>query len=626
MDEATTPLFLQLAEHLPDIIYRYRLSPTCGVEYVNAAVTAVTGYAPEAFYADPELMVKLAHPDDRPLLAALASGEIPSGAPLTFRWLRQDGRLIWVEQRHVLITDNRDTPVALEGIIRDVTAQREIEAEQSRLLRQAQAAEAFFRGLLEAAPDAIVIVDSDGRIMHVNEQAEVLFGYERMELLEQTVEVLVPERFRQAHVRHRLDYIAAPRRRPMGVGLDLFARRKDGSEIPVEISLSPLHGDGGFLVIAAIRDVSERKRSEAERARLLEREQAERARVQAILEQAPYGILFVEAASDHVLANPKARELFGRDLSPEEGRGAYLGALCDPAGRPLAREELASSRALEGQTVTDEEALIVRPDGRRIPVLASSAPIHGPTGEVTGAVVMFQDISALKALERLREEWALVVAHDLRQPIAAISLHASLLQYILQQGAPLEQAREAVGHITTAVNNLNKMVGDLLDFSRIEAQRLRLERVPLELPTLLRAVARRMGELGARNTVEVEVRGSIPTVQADPHRIEQVVSNLLSNAAKYSYSGTAVHLAVEAKDGEVEVSVTNEGPGIPPEELPLLFTRFYRVRRSREEEVAGLGLGLYISRGLVEAHGGRIWAESVPGQTTTFRFTLPLET
>jgi signal transduction histidine kinase len=144
-----------------------------------------------------------------------------------------------------------------------------------------------------------------------------------------------------------------------------------------------------------------------------------------------------------------------------------------------------------------------------------------------------------------------------------------------------------------------------------------------DLVALVRAVVERTAALTQGHPVRVDVAGEIPPLELDPERIEQILDNLLSNAAKYSYPTTEIVVEIERCGAAVEVSVTNQGDGIAPEELPRLFRRFYRTVEARAGQVAGVGLGLYITKGLVEAHGGRIWAESTPGQTTTFRFTLP---
>jgi signal transduction histidine kinase len=167
------------------------------------------------------------------------------------------------------------------------------------------------------------------------------------------------------------------------------------------------------------------------------------------------------------------------------------------------------------------------------------------------------------------------------------------------------------------------MIGELLDISRLEARRMTLEKQPVDLPALVRTVVERAEVITGEHPVQIEVHDDVPAICADPGRLEQILGNLLSNAAKYSYPETVIRVELRRRAGEVQVSVTNEGSGIPPTDLPRLFTRFHRTLLSKEERIPGIGLGLYISKGLVEAHGGHIWAESIPGETTSFRFTLP---
>ena len=196
----------------------------------------------------------------------------------------RDGRRLVVASRWAVQTDEQKQPVAYLEVNTDVTEQRRVAAEQTRLLQEAEAASTQFRGLLEAAPDAVVIVDAQGRIEMVNRQTEVLFGYPRAELLGQVVDMLLPERYRNRHRGDRADYTSAPRTRPMGVGLELFGLRKDGSEFPVEISLSPMHSSGGLLVISTVRDITGRKQAE-ERLKAIA---ADLARSNAELEQFAY--------------------------------------------------------------------------------------------------------------------------------------------------------------------------------------------------------------------------------------------------------------------------------------------------------------------------------------------------
>lgn len=215
-----------------------------------------------------------------------------------------------------------------------------------------------------------------------------------------------------------------------------------------------------------------------------------------------------------------------------------------------------------------------------------------------------------------------MVAHDLRQPVTLISGYATL---VAQQATPdTALFQKQVEHIRVSARRLNRMIADLLDASRFEARHLTLERQEIDLPLLVRAVVDRMREITTGHPVTVEISGEIPLLKADPGRLEQVLGNLLSNAAKYSDADTEIQVSVARYGVEIQVAITNQGGGISPEDLPHLFTRFYRTHATHSNRIDGLGLGLYIAKNLVEAHGGRIHVDSVPGQTTTFSFSLPL--
>jgi signal transduction histidine kinase len=259
-----------------------------------------------------------------------------------------------------------------------------------------------------------------------------------------------------------------------------------------------------------------------------------------------------------------------------------------------------------------------------MPLRESAVPLLDARGRVTGAVFVVEDVTAQKQLERERTEWTSVISHDLRQPVTIILGYAALVHRHLERlGAP-DEACHAADHILTAAHNLDRMIGDLLDVSRIESRRLTIQRRRTDVLALVQEVLDRTQPVTAGHPVQLEVREAIPLLEVDPARIEQVLGNLLSNAAKYSEPAAPIGLTLKRRDAEVEVAVCNSGVGIAPDEVPRLFQRFYRTREAQAEGRPGIGLGLYITKGLVEAHGGRIWVESVPGQITTFHITLPV--
>jgi PAS domain S-box-containing protein len=345
----------------------------------------------------------------------------------------------------------------------------------------------------------------------------------------------------------------------------------------------------------------------------------ERARLNTLVENAPHGVHFVEAGTEKVIGNRRAFEIVGQASVPT--LDDYKGQVCTPDGTPLPKEGWPSRRVLRGETFETQEMLVRAPDGREVPVLVSVAPVFRRDGQLEGVVVGYEDISSLKELQRLREEWASIVTHDLRQPLNVITVYLSLLQRMARRPDP-QMLSEGIEHTLKAANTLNRMISDLADVSQIETRRLEVARRPIDLDTLVRESVERQRVMSPDRVINLQLASSIPKVNADPIRIDQVLANLLVNALKYSEPGTAVDVEVRHADDEVRVLLTNRGPGISAEELPNLFDRYYRAAGARAGSARGLGLGLYIAKGLMDLHGGRIWADSGPGQTT-FQFALP---
>lgn len=469
------------------------------------------------------------------------------------------------------------------------------------------------QALVEAAPDAIVVVDHEGTIALVNQHAERLFGWPRAELVGRSVEVLVPARFRERHGAHRLRSLADPGARPVG-GRALVALRKDGEEVPVEVFLSHVAAGSNQWVAASVRDVSDRQRIQ----RTLEQTTQYLA---AVVQECPVGLLLVRDRGKRVEANAEAEHLLGTPIVAEHGVAQFAGRLFWPDGTQLTDDERPSSRALRGERVDACEIYIRRADGTKTPALVNASPLTDELGNVHGAVVAFEDITALKDLERLRVEWNAIVAHDLRQPLNTIALFAQLAQ---RAGKDDPEVSEPIAQIMTATASLNRMIQDLLDLSRLEAHQLALRKRDADLGEIVTRCVRVAEPAAPTRRFDLLVEKVLPRVLVDPGRMEQIVQNLLTNAIKYSAEASPISVVARRRAEDVEVSVTNEGAGIPPEALPKLFQRFQRAVDGALAEVKGVGLGLYITRELVEAHGGRIYAESTPGGTTTFTFTLPV--
>lgn len=372
-----------------------------------------------------------------------------------------------------------------------------------------------FRELLEAAPDAILEVDRDGRIMLLNPVTEKMFGYEREELVGQPVELLISGGAREGHVRHRENYWRNPTARPMGSGFTMEGRRKDGSTFPVDISLSPVHSEDGQRVTAVIRDISERRLAED--------------RIRALQEN-------------------YTRELEFRNRDVERAN-------------------------------------------------------------------------------RMKSEFLASMSHELRTPLHTVIGFAELLAEELE-GSLNEKQKRFVYHIQKDSVHLLELINDILDLSKIEAGRLRIEREVFDIAACIEEAIESIRPGAAAKSIALETEiASAPAILADRVRVKQILYNLLSNAVKFTREDGRIRVEmrnVETTTGDsfIQVSVADTGIGIPREKQEAIFDKFYQLGATTKGVREGTGLGLPITKALIELHGGRIWVNSEPGKGSRFTFTL----
>jgi len=380
-------------------------------------------------------------------------------------------------------------------------------------------------------------------------------------------------------------------------------------------------------------DITERKRSEEklleakQRIEELARHEEQRADWLAIiLDQLPAGVSIVSANGTVQLVNRAAEQLWGIEAGKLQSLADYGKGwrVLRPDGTPVPLEELAIRRALRGEPVTSLEEVLERRDSYKVPVVCSALPLW-EGGRVAGAVVVFYDITAQKEAQRklaeasqLKDEFLSMASHELRTPITAIKIFSELASRHPERITP-----EFLGMVLRQADRLAQLINDLLDVSRLKLGRMPVEMRPLDLAALVGEMCERRRSLSEERQISRTIIPEEITVEGDPVRLEQVFSNLLDNAVKYSPEGSPIWLRVSRKHDKALVEVEDQGMGIAAEHLPHIFERFYKPGR-HQAVYSGLGLGLYISKEIVEQHGGRIWAESKLGKGSTFFVELPL--
>ena len=357
-------------------------------------------------------------------------------------------------------------------------------------------------------------------------------------------------------------------------------------------------------------------------------EQRARADLETLIDTTPVGVVVFNAVTGvPVSLNREGRRLVDGLTNPGQTAEQLLDVLTfrRADGREISLREFPLAEALStGETVRAEEIVIGVPDGRSVSVLLNATAIRSEEGQVESVVVTLQDMTALAELDRLRAEFLGMVSHELRAPLTSIKGSAAT---VLGSSADMDPAvvRQFFRIIDEQADHMHDLVADLLDVARIETGTLPVTPEPAEVAVLVDRARSAFTSAGGRNNLTIDIPPDLPLVMADRRRVIQVVGNLLSNAAKHSSESSVITVTVVREDVHVAVSVADEGRGIPSERLPYLFRKFTRSDGDDlGSGVAGSGLGLAICKGIAEAHGGRIWAESEgPGMGARFTFTIP---
>ncbi len=573
------------------------------------------------------------------------------GAPLLNRERQVRGGLLLGHSESGKFT--KEDEVLLVGL----AAQASIALENARLYRAAQMRARELNAIFESIADGVALVDNEGNILRENSIARHL-----RELLKESPEGQhTTTTVFQAPARYALNGELV-----QGVAVTVVDdARKEWHEYTVNATplrvpntlSSPLSqnanqpaGDQETISGAVVvwRDVTEARRLLIER-RIHAETEARRALLQMVLDELPSGVYLVRGYDARlVLANRATATVWGApwplgqplaDFLKENGIRVF-----SIDGHTLAPEQMATLRAVQnGETVRQHQEVIRHPDGTTLPVLANAVSLdahilnvapsdlqkHPGDEREPAALVVFQDVTAMKETERLKDDFIGIAAHELRNPLAILKGYAQTLIVQTARGKGTELADwqiEALQSIDQSSLRLVELIDDLLDVTRLQAGRLALHSEPTNLVALAKRSVSRLQVTTEKHTLSLHTSLEHLVIHIDAQRIEQVLGNILGNAIKYSPEGGIIEISI-SKDSATNAAllrISDQGIGIPVNQQAHVFGRFMRADNARLLGIGGTGLGLYLSRELVERHGGRIWFESAEGQGTTFNITLPL--
>ncbi|HEY2404447.1 MAG TPA: PAS domain S-box protein [Polyangiaceae bacterium] len=583
---------------------------------INDALLELTGYEREEILSGAVRWMDLTPPEWRPE-DQRAVQELAATGVARLRekqYIRKDGTRVPVLVGSALLEGTERECIAF---VLDLRGSKRM-ANAIEHLREARTSEATFRSFVEAAPDAVVITNREGKIVLVNSQAERLFDYSRDALIGQSVELLVPERLRDQHESHRTRYFDSPRARSMGAGLELYGMRKDGTEFPIEISLGPVDTAEGLLVSSAIRDISERKKADEQRFRLA-----------AIVEASDDAIIGKTLDGQITSWNDGAQQLFGYTADEIVGKSMTL---LVPTARK-SEEKSILARLARGESIQHLDTVRLRKDQSEVQVSVTSSPMRDPKGKVTGAAKIVRDISArllaerelahakeaAEAANRELEAFSYSVAHDLRAPLRGMNAFAQLLCESYESKLDAK-GQDFLQEILQNSKKMGLLIDALLNLARLSRGSLRPE--PVDLSSLVRASLARLAAGEPERQVEQIVQDGLRS-QMDPTLARALLDNLLGNAWKFTSKAELprIEFGAQEKDGAPAFFVRDNGAGFDMAFANKLFGPFQRLHGA--DEFPGTGIGLATVQRIVNRHGGRVWAEGSVGSGAAFYFALP---
>lgn len=479
-------------------------------------------------------------------------------------------------------------------------------------MKEARHSELTFQLIVESAPNAMILVNKEGRIAFINGQTEKLFGYPRNELIGQGIEIIIPLRYREKHPGFRNMFFTSPQARAMGAGRDLYALKKDGTEFPVEIGLNPLVTIEGTLVLAAIIDITERKRAE-ERFRL-------------VVESAPNAMVLVNGEGKITLVNSQTEKLFGfsRDELINNGVEMLIPFRFKEKHPDYRNAFFSTPKARSMGAGRDLYAR--RKDGTEFPVEIGLNPLETAEGPMVLAAII--DITERKMQEahRLKSDFLANMSHELRTPMNAIIGFSELL-IDKKVGDLNEKQLDYLNDIHTSGNHLLRLINDVLDIAKIESGKTELTIESFSVTGAIEEVIKIVDPIARKKSISISLSCSkeINIVSLDKNKFKQILYNLISNAIKFNHDGGTVNIETETHlTNSFIMKIKDSGIGIAKENRSKLFVPFVQLDSGTARKHEGTGLGLALTKTIIELHEGKISVDSEVGKGTVFSVMLPV--
>ncbi|MES2408144.1 MAG: PAS domain S-box protein [Pseudomonadota bacterium] len=539
-----------------------------------------------------------------------------------FRIVWPDGQLRWIKASAVVQRNEHNVPLHISGTNWDITDSKLVERASRESAQHTQI-------ILDNVIDGIITIDSQGIVQSFNLAAEHIFGYTAQEVIGNNVKMLMPEPYHSEHDGYLTNYHATNMRRIIGIGREVAGLRKDGMTFPMDLAVSRSAHRGEPLFIGLVRDITERKQADTQL-------QALTAMRKAILDSANFSIISTDPDGVIQTFNQSAERMLG--YAAEELVGKQTPAILHDLDEVVTHAKVLSREL--GQTIEpgfetfvakarlgvpdEHEWTYIRKDGSRFPILLSVTAVWGAQGEISGFLGIGSDITERKRLDQLKSEFVSTVSHELRTPLTAISGALGLIVSGTLGEMPV-QSRQMLDIAHKNSLRLAHLINDLLDMEKLAAGKMRFDLQVQPLMPLVELALETVRAYGAQYQVDFVLTERVDgiQVQVDAGRLQQVLNNLLSNAAKFSPPGNTVKVAVSRCADSVRIEVTDCGHGIPEKFRARIFQKFAQADSSDTRQNSGTGLGLAISKEIIERMNGSIGFDSTEGQGARFYFELP---